>query len=288
MKLQYESGDTRGWQFRHYTAGKAASLLPFALNDFGKYVCDRHYRTEREGFAQFLFLGTHSGCGELHTAGKKVLLPAGKAAVFDCDPYQCYGTAGDAWDFSWFHFTGTAAHGFVRFLNGTGLQVLDWDPARSPFEELRLLTELPTRETDLQVSLWIHDLLSSLAAAAAPLPSDPEAEQIAAAAAYLRKNYVLPLNVEEIARQYHLSKFHFIRTFRRFTGRTPYEYLILARIDGAKQLLAGTSLPVSESAAQTGFGDSKALIRSFRQHTGMTPAGFRKQTPSFPKGPGPN
>lgn len=281
MKLQYESGDTSHWRFQHYTAGKSANLLPFSLNDFGEYICDHRYRTEREGFAQFLFLGTHSGCGELHTAGKKVLLPAGKAAVFDCDPYQCYMTASDHWHFSWFHFAGTAAHGLVQFLNGTGLQVLEWDPSRKIFDELKQLTNLPTRETDLQLSIWIHTLLCSLAAAAAPLPNDPEAEQIAAAAAYLRKNYALPLNVEEIARQYHLSKFHFIRIFWRFTGRTPYEYLILARIDAAKQLLTATSLPLSEIAAQTGYGDAKSLIRSFRQHTGMTPAGFRKQTPSF-------
>lgn len=284
MLLRFETGDVRGWRSQHYTTDRMAELLPFVLTDFGSFQCDSRYYLEREGFPKFLFLGTRAGCGELRCAGKAILLPAGKAAVFNCAPYQYYGTSGDNWNFFWFHFNGAAASEFIRFLNGDGIRAFDWDVSRNLFEELEHLTAVPTRNTDLQLSLWIHALLGDLAAGASPPPTDPEAERIAAAAAYLRENCAQPLTIEEIARKCNLSKFHFIRVFRRFTGWTPYEYLTLVRIDEAKNLLTSTSLGLSEIAARTGYADAKSLIRAFRQHTEMTPAGYRKQFPVYENG----
>lgn len=182
---------------------------------------------------------------------------------------------------SWFHFNGAAASGFIRFLNGDSIQAFDWDASRDCFEELERLAASPTRKTDLQLSLWVHTLLNDLAAGAAPPSTDPDAERITEAAAYLRENCAQSLTIEEIARKCNLSKFHFIRVFRRFTGWTPYEYLTLARISEAKSLLTSTSLGLSEIAARTGYADAKSLIRVFRQHTGMTPAGYRKQFPVY-------
>ena len=281
MLSRYRMGCMQNWRSQHYTTGKAAETLPFVLTDFGRFHCDSHYYTERQGFSTFLFLGTHTGCGELRCAGKTILLPAGKAAVFSCAPYQYYGTSGDNWDFFWFHFNGAAASGFIRFLNGDSIQAFDWDASRDCFEELERLAASPTRKTDLQLSLWVHTLLNDLAAGAAPPSTDPDAERITEAAAYLRENCAQSLTIEEIARKCNLSKFHFIRVFRRFTGWTPYEYLTLARISEAKSLLTSTSLGLSEIAARTGYADAKSLIRVFRQHTGITPAGYRKQFPVY-------
>ena len=53
--------------------------------------------------------------------------------------------------------------------------------------------------------------------------------------------------------------------------------LIASRMDLAKYLLRSTALGVNEISAKVGYADNAAFFRAFRQHTGMTPAQYRKK-----------
>jgi len=50
------------------------------------------------------------------------------------------------------------------------------------------------------------------------------------------------------------------------------------RHERAQELLQRTALPIEQVAAASGFRHEKSFIRAFRQHTGMTPAAFRRQS----------
>jgi len=56
-----------------------------------------------------------------------------------------------------------------------------------------------------------------------------------------------------------LSVCYFVRAFRQSMGVTPHDYLIRQRVGKAKQLLAGTDMPLSEIALAAGFADQKSL-----------------------------
>ena len=49
------------------------------------------------------------------------------------------------------------------------------------------------------------------------------------------------------------------------------------RVDKAKQLLASSSLPVTDIAYRIGFHDANYFSRQFKKSTGVTPGDFRKQ-----------
>jgi AraC-like DNA-binding protein len=78
-------------------------------------------------------------------------------------------------------------------------------------------------------------------------------EQLSAVRTYIDDHYDQPLSTAELARRAHLSRYHFIRLFRRFFRETPHQYLIRQRLDQAKYLLANSTLPVTDICFAVGF-----------------------------------
>lgn len=69
----------------------------------------------------------------------------------------------------------------------------------------------------------------------------------------------------------------FSRLFRKSFGRPPHAYVMAARLDRARRLLAEGRLPIKAVAAECGFADQAHLTRQFAAHCGQTPAAFRRQ-----------
>ena len=84
------------------------------------------------------------------------------------------------------------------------------------------------------------------------------------------------LTIEGMADAAGLSRAHFARSFRTATGQTPYAYLRAERIARVRTLLTGTSHPIGDIAALTGFRSQSHLARVFRNATGLTPVEYRR------------
>ena len=84
------------------------------------------------------------------------------------------------------------------------------------------------------------------------------------------------IGVQDAAAAVSLSPSHFSRQFKARTGYSPYEYIVLRRIDKAKYMLASTELSVKEIAYATGYNSEENFIHSFRKNVGVAPGIFRK------------
>jgi len=83
----------------------------------------------------------------------------------------------------------------------------------------------------------------------------------------------------QLAAVVRLNPYHFARQFKAATGLPPHQYVILRRVERAKQLLqAGTDLSLAEVALRAGFSDQSQFSRHFKRLVGATPGQFR--TPS--------
>lgn len=71
-----------------------------------------------------------------------------------------------------------------------------------------------------------------------------------------------------------MSRYHFVRAFRRQVGMTPHAWQIDARIRRARGLLA-LGVPLAEAALQLGFADQSHFQRAFKQRVAVTPREYR-------------
>jgi AraC family transcriptional regulator len=100
--------------------------------------------------------------------------------------------------------------------------------------------------------------------------------RLRAVVAYIEEHLDAGLTLGQIAAAARLSPYHFARQFKAATGLPPHQYVILRRVERAKQLLqAVTDLSLAEVAASAGFSDQSQLSHHFRRLVGVTPGQFR-------------
>jgi AraC family transcriptional regulator len=92
---------------------------------------------------------------------------------------------------------------------------------------------------------------------------------------FIESNLWSPMELESLAQKANLSKFHFCRVFKRYTGMNPMKYVNSLRISRAKELLGGNKNSVSLVANEVGFRDLSNFIRQFKKNTGVTPTAYR-------------
>ena len=82
-------------------------------------------------------------------------------------------------------------------------------------------------------------------------------------------------SLQQLAAVARLSPYHFARQFTAATGLPPHQYVILRRVERAKQLLQGGELSLAEVAAHAGFSGQSVFCHHFKRLVGVTPRQFR-------------
>lgn len=111
--------------------------------------------------------------------------------------------------------------------------------------------------------------------AAAPAPR--EQRRIADVLRHIEAHAERPLELSALAALAFMSKYHFLRTFRRVVGVTPYQFVLGVRMRRAAMRLRTTRLPVAAIAADAGFGDLSTFNSQFRRLFGRSPSAFRNR-----------
>lgn len=93
--------------------------------------------------------------------------------------------------------------------------------------------------------------------------------------AYIQAYLSQELSVTELAAIAQMSPHYFSSLFKQATGLAPHQYIIQARIEAAKQLLANRELTIVEVCHQVGFQSQSHFTHVFRKHTGITPKVYR-------------
>ena len=84
-----------------------------------------------------------------------------------------------------------------------------------------------------------------------------------------------PVTLADLARTAGLSRYHFLRTFKRVTGITPHQWVLRNRLRQAAERLVSNREPVTDIALDVGFDDLSNFIRSFRREFGVSPRRYR-------------
>lgn len=97
------------------------------------------------------------------------------------------------------------------------------------------------------------------------------------------RSYADALDIEALAASVHLSRAHFIRSFRETFGETPHRYLQRRRLERAMALLRETDRPVTEICLDVGFTSLGTFSRTFHEIVGTSPRAYREREQAAPR-----
>jgi AraC family transcriptional regulator len=83
-------------------------------------------------------------------------------------------------------------------------------------------------------------------------------------------------SVGAIAAECGVHPVHLARTFRRFFGCSPGEYLRQVRVERAAALLRRPNLSLAEVALRSGYADQSHLTHAFQSAFAITPSVYRR------------
>ncbi|MCM3781610.1 response regulator [Neobacillus mesonae] len=94
---------------------------------------------------------------------------------------------------------------------------------------------------------------------------------------YVNQEFREKLQLQEIARKFHMNANYLGQAFKQQTGKAFREYLNDKRIEEAKRLLRQSNISIAEVAAHSGYLSADYFISQFKRMTGMAPSQYRKQ-----------
>lgn len=93
---------------------------------------------------------------------------------------------------------------------------------------------------------------------------------------YIWQHADTEVDLDALAARAAMSKYHFLRIFRRIVGMTPYQFLLDVRMRRAAASLLTTDATVSAIAFEAGFGDLSTFNARFKRQLGASPRAFRR------------
>ena len=92
---------------------------------------------------------------------------------------------------------------------------------------------------------------------------------------YIHEHLTEDLTLEQLEKEFFVSRYHICREFKRMTGQTPHAYIIKARLDLCKKYIEqGKS--IREVYELGGFGGYNHFFRAFKKEYNMTPGEYYK------------
>ncbi|MDR2749068.1 MAG: helix-turn-helix domain-containing protein, partial [Clostridiales bacterium] len=93
--------------------------------------------------------------------------------------------------------------------------------------------------------------------------------------AYIRKNLSKRLSLNDIAAVFNFSPGYLSQLFSKYAEMGFVDFVTMARIEAAREMLANTDAKVFEIAERLGFGNALYFSKVFKKMTGLSPREFQ-------------
>lgn len=107
--------------------------------------------------------------------------------------------------------------------------------------------------------------------------SETERDAIFVARDLILADITRHIPIKEISKRINLNEFKLKAGFKEIFGIGPFEMLLQARMEKARELLLETNKPMKEIAVLTGFEFLANFIAAFRKYYGYTPGELRRK-----------
>lgn len=263
------------------TPSDLAREMLYYITSCGRFFTEYGYRISRENYNNYMIFYIIGGRLSVTSGGRTMVADKGKVGFLNCHQPHEYHTIGHT-EFLWVHLDGGITEKFYNYLTKLYGGFVFSHPGAEEVQEMlsQLVNSYQSgqhmRETER--SRQMYALLTHLLAGGSSGTEKEDQQMFSAALQFMSDNLDKPITLPEIAGTVNMSHYHFSHIFKKYYGCSPYEYLILERINRAKYLLKTTSLPIKEIAQQTGYLNASTFSSVFSARVGLSPTAFR----SFP------
>jgi AraC family transcriptional regulator len=94
---------------------------------------------------------------------------------------------------------------------------------------------------------------------------------------YIGDNLAEDVSLGQLAAVVDMSPHYFAELFKKSTGQTPHQYILLRRIERAKNKIADANGSIIEVGIEVGFSNPSHFSRVFRKLVGTSPSEFRAE-----------
>ncbi len=260
-----------------HVPSELARSLYYYVQWTGHFVCKSDFYIERSNFNSYLLIYTVSGSGILNYGGGSTKLYKNSLALIDCRLTHEYYPTQDGWEFRYIHFNGALSEQYYAHISALkdGLPVMPAEyEAQKYFTRLLELTESSVSE-EICSELIYRLLIGFISSENAQGERDAVPNWLTDTLWRISEGYGTGITATSLADEAHLSRSFFSTEFKRYTGFTPYNYILIYKLTAAKKLLYSSSRSVEEIALRCGFSDSSSFIRAFKRAEGVSPAVYR-------------
>lgn len=253
------------------------------IHGVGYYPRASGHQMTRSSHEDHLLLYCSAGKGmvqagrQMQAVGKGdlVLLPQGVAHHYRAD-------AQDPWSLYWVHFAGQQSQAFVDHLalpSGTHVIPVGLHPKLlADFDAL-----LSVRATGYNMNAFIHasQVLKQCLTYLALLTTNRVRQSghfldLQAIQALMEERLHGQIDLDALAAQARLSKFHFSKRYKALTGYSPIQHFIHLKIERACYLLDISDQSVGDVALALGYEDAHYFSRLFSKVIGISPTAYRQ------------
>lgn len=93
---------------------------------------------------------------------------------------------------------------------------------------------------------------------------------------YLNAHYNEDVNLDKLAEHFFVSKPTLLYNFKKYTHRSPIDFLLTLRLTNAKQQLVSTKKSINEISEACGFSSANYFGLIFKKKEGVSPLTYRK------------
>lgn len=275
-----ETGVLKKSDFYFSSPSPTAKDLYFYPISAGHFFCVKNYHLIRKDYKSLLITHIISGSFTFVQNAKHTTAHAGDTVILDCfKPHEYY--TDDSFESVWIHFSGQNCKKFYEeIVRNEGNLIKCSDPDHVKRLLFRIFNGVASEDKPSEISLSL-DIYKTLSELLNPVHISTKNNASYEDSIQESKKYILEhlnekLSVSDIADRIHMSPSHFTRVFKRQTGFSPYDFVLVSRLNRAKDYLQKTDMSISQIAYEIGFNSESNFIYFFTKNTGQSPNKFRK------------
>lgn len=241
------------------------------------------FRTARASFPVHVMEYVLSGEGVFESLGKRYELSPGRVFIYGGDIPHCYYNLGGApFERYYIGLGGRRAQELLLDCAGTASGAIGLVATSDVLASFEAVLKVARANGEFAEELALNYLRNLLLFVKRNLvgPGDarrvPEMENTFLKVKLEIDDNFLELNtLTQLAARLGLSEHYICRLFKKYHGRTPYQYLTERKIACASSLLLTGAKPIKEIASLLGFADVYSFSRVFKKSVGESPGRLR-------------